>query len=65
MDHFKKVAIEEAHVDKLFVDGMEVHGDGASTTGLLVPEDSEAATVRQMREDFNALLAILRELRKE
>jgi len=59
MDHFKKVAIEEAHVKSLFVDGVPIN-----SVSLLVPEDSEATTVRQLREDFNALLAILRELKE-
>ena len=55
-------SFDELHVGRIFVDGVEVSPVSPQEGGPCLPAfpDSEATTVRGLRDDYNALLALLR-----
>ena len=53
-------SFDELRVGRLFVDGVEVAPQNEEGPRLPAFPDSEATTMRGLRDDYNALLALLR-----
>ena len=57
-------SFDDLHVGRLFVDGVEVLPGAPAElpeAGIYIP-DSEATTIKELREDFNDLLAAMQHL---